>query len=46
MKFGPIIDPTAGRLQPWEHWHQDIVPHRTLRNKELAIFMNNFINYL
>lgn len=31
-KFGPVIDPTAGRLQKWEHWHQDIVPHRTLRN--------------
>ena len=33
-RFGPVIDPTAGRMQPWEHWHQDIVPHRTLRNKE------------
>jgi hypothetical protein len=31
-KFGPVIDPTAGRLKNWEHWHQDIVPHRTLRN--------------
>ena len=31
-RFGPVIDPTAGRLQNWEHWHQDIVPQRTLRN--------------
>ena len=32
--FGPVIDPTAGRLAPWEHWHQDILPRRTLRDKE------------
>lgn len=32
-RVGPIIDPTAGRLQPWEHWHQDIVPRRTQRTR-------------
>ncbi|RNA36639.1 hypothetical protein BpHYR1_016077 [Brachionus plicatilis] len=30
-RVGPIIDPTVGRLQPWEHWHQDIIPRRTTR---------------
>lgn len=25
---GPVIDPTAGRLQPWEHWHLDRIPNR------------------
>jgi hypothetical protein len=34
-KFGPIIDPTIGRLQPWEHWHQDIIPfNRRIAAKE------------
>lgn len=32
-RVGPIIDPTVGRLQPWEHWHQDIIPRRTTRNR-------------
>jgi hypothetical protein len=31
-KFGPVIDPTAGRLLPWEHWHQEVVPRRVTRN--------------
>ncbi|CAF0957674.1 unnamed protein product [Brachionus calyciflorus] len=30
-RVGPIIDPTVGRLQPWEHWHQDIIPRRTTK---------------
>ena len=25
---GPIIDPTVGRLQPWQHYHQDRIPKR------------------
>lgn len=33
-RVGPIIDPTIGRLQPWEHWHQDIIPRRTMRIRE------------
>lgn len=34
-KFGPIIDPTIGRMQPWEHWHQDIIPfNRRIPQKE------------
>jgi hypothetical protein len=33
-KLGPAIDPTAGRLKPWEHWHQDIIPRRLVKIKE------------
>jgi hypothetical protein len=33
-RFGPVIDPTVGRLQPWEHWHQDVIPRRTTRSRE------------
>ena len=35
-KFGPVIDPTVGRMQPWEHWHQDIIPYNRRNPKDKA----------
>jgi len=36
-----VIDPTIGRLQPWEHWHQDVVPKRAIRTREYVFSQSN-----
>lgn len=41
-RFGPVIDPTAGRLTTWEHWHQDIIPRRTMKIKEYILLLFKF----
>jgi len=40
-RVGPVIDPTIGRLQPWEHWHQDVVPKRAIRTREYVFSQSN-----
>lgn len=48
--LGPIIDPTVGRLQPWEHWHSDRIPNGnkqrpTMKPKEEYLFNILKISY-
>jgi hypothetical protein len=38
-RLGPVIDPTIGRLQPWEHWHQDVVPRRNQKPREYSLYI-------
>jgi hypothetical protein len=26
-------------MQPWEHWHQDVIPRRTTRSREYIWFV-------